>query len=164
MKPLIYFAALLLCISACTSPRKALRRANAYALDNPAWLAEKCAEGFKSDTIRIPGQTITRTDTVTQQLTADCPDGTTVTVTVPKYIERNHYRVDTIQTDKPATLAALKHMTNQRDKLVIDTAALKERVRQLQAENKEQNRAIWILSAVLFGVVVVGVVWVVRRR
>lgn len=161
MKYLIILSAML-CLS-CNSQLKQLRKFNTYANEHPDKLAALCAKEFKSDTVYKPGTTVTKIDTVTQTVTADCPDGTTVTIPVTKYIDRHHYRVDTVEHDKPGTLAKLNDVSNDYRTAADSIVVYKILLSQAKADVKSKTKQLWILGAAAGAMLIGGIIIALKR-
>lgn len=139
--------------SSCNSYKKQLGKFKLFAASYPAERDKLCAENYKSDTTYIKGTEIIKHDTaVVAGPSLPCPPaepGKTVYVKCPdgKIITIYKDRVDTVQTDKPATVAKIYDLTNvlkiNSDSLVIVKTQLSE------SKQKQKKLTLYLIGAVI---------------
>lgn len=152
---------MLLCLfAACYGPKKARKQVVKAQVNYPAVLAKICADAYpvriidSTRTEYLPGQVVTKTDTVT----AECPPnaaGEVVRVKVP--CPPSSYRVDTVQTvqfRQVENTAKVKALEAERDDAKAETIKTQERGDRLE-KGRNTWRVIGLGSMALIAVAVV---------
>lgn len=151
MKNFIIGVAAILLISSCApSITKQRYRAFTFYQQNPNELAELCATNFPPKTVFKPGETIIKTDTVTNTVTdtLECPDGTKLECPPQKTVYINKYRTDTLEVENTALVAALQYKNQELStKLYEEEVRHKLAVERAEDAEKKSKRKTWIIIA-----------------